>query len=344
MSRMRSIRIQGMAAGVAVATMAVASAAFAASPLGTMPVPADNPQTDAKVALGHQLFFDARLSVDGSRSCYSCHQNENGNGGKEPLAIGAGNKQLTRHSPVIWNVGYLPAFYWDGRSATLEAQATAAWAGGNMGVGKENLEKKAAEIAAIEGYAEQFKAVFPDAGVTPDTIVKAIAAYERTLICDATAWDRHQAGDAGALTEQQKRGLETFNGKGACVACHAPPHFSTAYGVPGGVYFNVGVGTEGKPEAEVDVGRMVVTNAATDWAAFKPPSLRNASKSAPYFHDGSAATLEDAVRRMASGGTPNKNLTPLMVDRALSDAEISDLVAFLGALDCEKTLEAPTLP
>lgn len=312
--------------------------------LGEVPVPADNPQTDAKVKLGHQLFFDKRLSVDGSRACYSCHLNEDGNGGKDPLAIGAGDKMLTRHSPVIWNVGYLAELYWDGRSKSLEAQATAAWAGGNMGVGNENLEKKAAEIAAIEGYKTQFDAVFPGEGVTPTTIVKAISAYERTLVCDDTGYDKHAKGDDQALTEEQKKGLDLFMGKAACVTCHAPPHFSTAYGGPQGTYFNVGIGTKDKKEEEVDVGRAKVSNQPADWAAFKVPTLRNVAKSAPYFHDGSVAKLEDAVRVMAGGGYPNKNLSPLVVDRKLSDAEVKQLVAFLAALDCNEKLEEPTLP
>ena len=100
-------------------------------------IPKDNPQTPEKIALGHQLFFDARLSVDGSRACYTCHQNEHGNGGETPTAIGAQEKPLTRHSPVIWNTAYFEAFYWDGRAGSLEAQAKGAWGGGNMGVGKD---------------------------------------------------------------------------------------------------------------------------------------------------------------------------------------------------------------
>lgn len=312
--------------------------------LGAVAVPADNPQTDAKVKLGHQLFFDKRLSVDGSRACYSCHLNEDGNGGKDPLAIGAGEKVLTRHSPVIWNVGYLAELYWDGRSKSLEAQATAAWAGGNMGVGNENLEKKAAEIAAIAGYKTQFDAVFPGEGVTPTTIVNALSAYERTLICDDTAYDKYAKGDAKALSDEQKKGLDLFMGKAACITCHTPPHFSTAYGGPQGTYYNVGIGTKDKKEEEVDVGRAKVSTLPADWAAFKVPTLRNVAKSPPYFHDGSVAKLEDAVRVMAGGGYPNKNLSPLVVDRKLSDDEIKQLVAFLGALDCNEKLEEPKLP
>ena len=118
-------------------------------PLGPVPVPAENPMTEAKVALGHQLFFDARLSVDGTRSCYSCHMNEDGNGGADPTAIGAADRPLPRHSPVIWNVAYMSRFYWDGRSGSLEAQALGAWGGGNMGVGAENLDAKANNIRLI---------------------------------------------------------------------------------------------------------------------------------------------------------------------------------------------------
>lgn len=314
------------------------------SPLGTMAIPADNPQTPEKIALGHQLFFDTRLSVDGSRSCYSCHQNEDGNGGHDPIAIGAGDKKLTRHSPTIWNVGFLPLHYWDGRAPSLEAQATGAWSGGNMGVGKDNLDKKAAELASIAGYKAAFDTAFPGEGLTPTTVVKALAAYERTLVCDQTAWDRAQRGDVTALSDVQKRGQELFVGKAGCVACHAPPFFSTAYQSPTGAFFNIGIGTQGKAEADVDVGRMSVTKASADWAAFKVPSLRNVAKSAPYFHDGSVATLKEAVKLMASGGLANKNLSPLVTDKKLSEDEVDAIVAFLSSLDCGKGLERPTLP
>ena len=213
-----------------------------------------------------------------------------------------------------------------------------------MGVGAANLAKKAAEIGKIKGYKRQFKTVFPDEGVTPDTIAKAISAYERTLICNDTAYDRYAKGDESALTEEQKAGWAVFMGKGQCNICHAPPLFSSAMGVPEGLYYNVGIGTDGRPEEEVDIGRMAVTEKESDWAAFKVPSLRNASKSAPYFHDGSVPTLEEAVKIMSSGGIDNKNKTALLQDRGLSEAERASLVAFLGALDCGGTLEEPELP
>lgn len=311
--------------------------------LGPVPIPEDRPQTDAKVKLGHQLFFDKRLSADGSLACYSCHQNEQGTGGATPLAIGAGGKQLTRHSPVLWNVAYLPALYWDGRADSLEAQAKGAWAGGNMGVGAENLDKKAAEIAKIPGYAKQFAEVFPKEGVTPDTIVQALAAYERTLVCNDTAYDRYAAGKKDALTTEQKEGFSLFMGKAGCAACHAPPHFTTA-AMGQGTFFNTGVGMMGKKPEDIDPGRKNVTKNDADFGAFKPPTLRNVTKTAPYFHDGSATTLAAAVTFMARGGYDNEHKTPLLQDRKLTDEEIRKLIAFLGALECPGSLEEPELP
>jgi cytochrome c peroxidase len=305
-------------------------------------LPAD-PKRDAKIALGHVLFFDKRLSGANDRACYSCHQNEDGNGGHDPLAIGSGDKPLTRHSPVIWNVGYYKnAFYWDGRAATLEDNVKGAWGGPNMNAGKDNLDKKAAELAGIEGYKKLIADAYGTEPLKGDHIASAIAEYMRTLVCKDTAYDKFAAGDKSALTEQQQRGLDVFVGKGACITCHAPPYFSTAMAVDGGIYFNAGIGTQ-LAEDKVDVGRMKVSNDAKDWAAFKPPSLRNVTKSAPYFHDGSVAKLEDAVKLMAGGGIKNKNLSTVLADRGLSDAERADIVAFLGALECG-TLEQPKVP
>lgn len=122
--------------------------------------------------------------------------------------------------------------------------------------------------------------------------------------------------------------------------CHTPPYFSQAMANDAPQFYDVGIGTDG-PEDAVDVGRMRVTNQPTDWAAFKPPSLRNVTKSAPYFHDGSVAKLADAVKFMASGGNPNRNKTPLLEDRKLTPAELDDLIAFLGALECPGKLEPP---
>lgn len=309
--------------------------------LGPLNIPKENPLSAEKIALGHRLFFDKRLSVDGSRSCYSCHQNEQGTGGELPLAVGAQDKQLTRHAPVMWNVAYLPRFYWDGRADSLEAQALGAWAGGNMGVSKELLQKKADELGALPEYKDAFLKAFPTEGATPDTVAKALASYERTLFCADTAFDAFASGQKDALTEEQKKGWELFTGEANCHSCHTPPFFSDAYTSQQGAYHNAGVGFEGKKAAEVDVGREAISKMASDHGAFKTPSLRNVSKTAPYFHDGSVARLEDAVRFMAGGGYKNPNLDSKFADKKLNDDQVQALVAFLGALECKGTLEEP---
>ncbi len=326
-------------------------------PLPKLPalVVAADPKGKEKIELGHLLFFDKRLSGGTDRACYSCHQNEDGNGGHDPIAIGSGDKPLTRHAPVIWNVGYWNnALYWDGRAKTLEDTATGAWGGGNMGGAPAGakpeesvaaLDKRAAELAAIPGYKPLFAAAFPDAKeVKAEHVTAALAAYMRTLICDDTAYDRYAGGEKRALDEAQQKGLDLFAGKAKCGTCHAPPLFSTAMGLDGGAYFNVGIGTDGVSEDQIDIGRMRVSSQPTDWAAFKPPSLRNIRNSPPYFHNGSVAKLEDAVKLMSSGGIPNKNKSPLLDDVKLSDAERADLIAFLGGLDCGGKLEQPKLP
>src|SRR5688500_4251546 len=187
----------------------------------------DDPKRKEKIALGHVLFFDKRLSGNNDRSCYSCHQNEDGNGGKDPIAIGSGDKKLTRHSPVIWNVGYWKnAFYWDGRAKTLEANVNGAWGGGNMGAAPgadtpekttEMLDKKAAEIAKIAGYKPLIEAAFPGTPLKAEHVNNAIAEYMRTLVCDNTAFDKYAAGDKTALSEPQQKGLDIFLGKGKCI-------------------------------------------------------------------------------------------------------------------------------
>lgn len=315
---------------------------------------ADDPKRAEKIALGNALFFDKRLSGNKDLACYDCHKNEDGNGGHDPTAIGSGGKKLPRHSPVLWNVGYWNnAFYWDGRAKTLEDNIKGAWGGGNMGGAPADakpeeivaeLDKRAAELAATGGYKKLFADAFGATPIKAEHAIGAIAEYMRTMVCNDTKFDKFAAGDKTALSEQQQRGLDIFlmPSKGNCVMCHSPPHFSTAMSKEGGAYFNVGIGAGADvPADKVDIGRMKVTKEESDWAAFKPPSLRNVSKSAPYFHDGSVAKLEDAVKLMASGGITNKNKSTFLDDRKLTAAELADLVAFLGALDCPNKLEGP---
>jgi cytochrome c peroxidase len=299
-----------------------------------MPEPPDNPTTPEKVALGRQLFFDKRLSFDGSRSCYSCHLNERGLTDGLAIAVGAGNKQLTRSSPSLWNIGYHKEFYWDGRSPTLEAQAMAAWAGGNMG-GKGHEGEIVGKINASPGYRAQFQKVFA-ADATAATIMKAITAYERTILCGDTPWDKFQQGDASAISEEAKRGWEIFRGKAGCGTCHAGVLLTDLQ------YHNVGVGMD---QPKPDEGRKNFTKDEKDTGAFKTPTLRSVSKSAPYFHNGSKATLEEAVDFVLGGGYPNKYIDKKNLKKVkLTAKERDDLLAFLRSLDCVTELKEPKLP
>ena len=297
-----------------------------------MSIPADNPLTPEKVALGKQLFFDERLSGDGSRSCYSCHVCEKGLTDGLAKAVGAGNKQLPRSSPTLWNIGYHKEFYWDGRSPSLEKQALAAWTGANMGA---KAEEVVAKLNALAGYKSQFQTVF-QSEATPENVVKAIAAFERTIISGNTAWDRWQAGDANALSRSAWRGWNIFQSI-ECNNCHDGVLFTDQQ------YHNVGIGMD---QPEIDSGRNKVTNKPEDTGAFKTPTLRDIARSAPYFHDGSAKTLEEAVDIMLAGGKPNqyldeKNLKP----HNLLPEQREDLLNFLRSLtvdDCN--LNKPALP
>ena len=296
-----------------------------------MPIPADNPLTPEKVALGRQLFFDERLSGDGSRSCYSCHVCEKGLTDGLAKAVGAFNKQLPRSSPTLWNIGYHKEFYWDGRSGSLEKQGMAAWTGANMGAKADEI---AAKLNAIPGYHSQFHSVF-GGDATPDNIVKAIAAFERTIISGDTAFDRYRAGDTGAMSEAAVRGWNNFQAI-KCTNCHDGVLFTDQQ------YHNVGIGMDQK---EPDVGRFKVTNKPEDTGAFKTPTLRDVAKSAPYFHDGSAQTLEAAVDIMLGGGKENEHLDKKNLQKHdLSPDMRESLLEFLKALSVDCKLTKPPLP
>lgn len=297
-----------------------------------MAIPGDNPMTEAKITLGRMLFFDARLSGDGTRSCYSCHLNEKGLADGLPTAVGAFEKKLTRNSPTLWNIGYHPHFYWDGRAVTLEAQVLAAWKGGNMGASEP--EKVLEVLNGIGDYRQRFQDVFGEAP-SQGNVPKALAAYMRTIISGKTAWDAWKAGDESALSDSAKRGTEVF-AKAKCDNCHSGVLFTDMQ------FHNVGIGMAA---TEPDVGRFKVTEVDKDMGAFKTPTLRDVADSAPYFHDGSVATLEEAVRLMVQGGIDNEHLDRTNLQPAnLTDEEIADLVEFLRALDEPAELEMPEVP
>lgn len=296
-----------------------------------MMIPADNPMTAEKVALGRQLYYDHRLSGDGSRSCYSCHVCESGLTDGLPTAIGAYGQKLSRSSPTLWNIGYHQTFYWDGRAPSLEVQALKAWTGGNMGA--KDTAPVLAAVNGEPGYAAQFADVF-GAPADETNVPQALAAYMRTIISDDTAFDRFQKGDATAIDDQAKRGWETFQSWG-CIDCHTGVLLTDLQ------FHNVGIGLDGDVP---DVGRLKVTALPQDMGAFKTPTLRDITRSGPYFHNGSVASLEKVVRQMAAGGLANPNLSPKLKKNEISDAQVADVMAYLKSLEQPCDLTAPELP
>ncbi|MCI0547779.1 MAG: c-type cytochrome [Candidatus Rokubacteria bacterium] len=294
------------------------------------PDPADNPRTADKIALGKQLFFDKRLSRDGSASCETCHLRDKGWTDAEEFSVRVGGEKNTRHTPTLYNVGYQKLFYWDGRAPTLEANVLAAWRS-QMGADPAAIAQR---LEAVPAYRAEFQKVF-GGPPTEDGIVKALAAYLRTLTSGHSAWDRYEQGRASAVSPDAIEGYKLFTGKAQCVVCHYPPLYTD------GLFHNVGL-EQGK--ARPDPGRANVTKDAKDTGAFKTPTLRSVAISAPYFHDASARTLEEAVRYMASGGKPDPNKDPLLRPVSLTDQEIRQITAFLETLTSDEPLVRPTLP
>ena len=307
-----------------------------------MRTPADNPMTVAKVELGKQLYYDPRLSGDGERSCYGCHLQEHGLTDGKPLAVGAFDRTLTRSAPTMWNVGYYGELYWDGRSGALEKQVKGAWSGGNMGAsgkdGAPSMEEISARLNGIAEYREQFQQVF-EAHASPDHVAYAVAAFMRTLVANESRWARFRGGDETAFNEQERKGWQVFNEKAKCTNCHDSILLTDMQ------YHNVGIGMDVQTP---DVGRAKVSGQEKDTGAFKTPTLLDISKSAPYFHNGSVATLEEAVDLMLGGGLANPYLDEENMAETknadLSDDEKQDLLAFLRALDVDYNVEEPELP
>ncbi len=304
-----------------------------------MKIPADNPITVEKATLGWQLWFDKRVSGNGDRSCYGCHVNEKGlTDGLVKNTSAIDGKPLARHTPTLWNIGYHAEWYWDGRAKTLEGQTLAAWKLANMGA-KDPKEDKIrddviARLNAVKGYRAQFQKVF-GGPADEKNVSQALATYMRTIISKTTAWDRFQAGDEKAVSEAAKRGFKAFE-KAKCTNCHSGFLFTDQQ------FHNIGIGMKAE---KPDVGRFTVTKIEKDTGAFKTPTLRDVSRSAPYFHDGSAATLEDAIKVTLAGGIDNPFLDKVNLQPAnLTDAEVKDLVEFLKSLDETARLKEPKLP
>jgi cytochrome c peroxidase len=321
-----------MAAAAAVAVLAACATPSDSvqTALPVMVVPADNPVTPAKVALGKQLFVDARLSGSGKTACQSCHYRHMGWTDGNKLSRKDDGNLNTRHTPTLYNVGHQSLWYWDGRATTLEAQVTAAWRAQS---GADPV-KIAALLNTVPGYKSQFQAVW-GADATPDNIAKTLATFFRSLNSDNAPWDKYERGDKTAVSADAIEGQALFAGKGRCIYCHGAPVYGNS------TFFNIGL-EHGKEKP--DVGRFNVTKDEADRSAFKTPTLRSIELSGPYFHDGSAATLKEAVRYMASGGKPDPNKSPLLQPTGMTEAELDKIVAFLNTLTSTEPWVAPVLP
>ncbi len=297
----------------------VVQGVFATLP-DTPPIPEDNPMTPEKIELGRLLFFEPRLSASGIISCHTCHNLSLGGTDRLPTSLGHEFQTGGRNAPTVLNAAFFNLQFWDGRVEGLEAQA-----GGPIQAGVEMAmppDLAVDRIASIEGYLPYFEAAFPDEEnpVTFENITKAIATFERTLITPNDPLDRWLRGEEDALSEDALRGMEISVQVG-CTACHSGPMLSTGTLMP----FNHGE----------DRGRATVTGVETDEFLFRVSTWRNVSLTAPYFHDGSAATLEEAVDIM---GTTQLN-------RDLSDEEVYYIVAFLEELVGElPEVTIPILP
>lgn len=294
-----------------------------APPLGLPAVnsPDENPTTAERAELGWMLFFDKRASKDGSMACAGCHFPERAYTTPEAVDVKVGGAKNKRNAPTITNLGFHPQFYWDGRMPTLEAVSNAAWKG-QLGADPAEVVKT---LNAVPQYKARFERAFGEPA-TPENVPRAYAVFFRTLLNANSPWDRAQNGDKAALSKDAEAGYKVFQAKG-CVACHTPPLF-TNY-----AYENAGIGD--------DPGRKDATKEDADTGKFKVPSLRNVALTSPYFHDGSAATLEAAVDLMVKGNKAN----PLLKPQKLSKKETAQLLAFLQSLTGESTYtQPPTLP
>lgn len=298
-----------------------------------MNVPEDNPMTPEKVELGKLLFFDKRLSKDGSASCETCHVHEKGWTDGLALSTKVGGTVNTRHSPTLYNVGYQITWYWDGRAPTLEDQIKAAWKG-QMGV--EDQDGVAAKVGAIPEYKAHFQRAF-GADATGKNTVQALASFVRTLRSGGSAWDQwEKTRDANAVSEEAKKGYKVFTEKAGCAVCHAPPLYTDLN------FHNVGIGYKDPKGEPADVGRgKLAPDDPTMKGAFKTPTLRSVMKSGPYFHDGAIATIEEAVVLMARGGNKNPNLDKNIHNSKLTGDEVKLVLEFLKALESTEKFEKP---
>lgn len=288
------------------------------------------PPTPERVRLGRWLFYDERLSADGSISCSTCHIPENAFSEETPFSTGIDGQEGGRKAPSFINQAWTlyPYFFWDGRSDSLEDQALGPVANPiEMG---NTIENMIADLQEIGGYAPYFNEAYGTPDITPDRVAKAIADYERTRMSGNSLWDQwKQLRNESAVSDQVKLGDELFFGKARCNQCHLGQNFTDS------TFHNLGIGWNPETEMFSDTGRYMVTEEEADMGAFKTPTLRDITKHGPYMHDGSIETLREVVELYNEGGHMNPWLDPKIEPLNLEDNEIDALIALMESLEGE---------
>jgi cytochrome c peroxidase len=305
-------------------------------PLGLppVPIPADNPPTAAAIALGRKLFYDPRLSVNGTIACSSCHQPARDFTDGTMVSLGVGGATGERNAPTILNAAYLPFQFWDGRAISLEQQAASPMVN-PVEMKNATTDVVVAGLARDAAYRAMFTKTFGSPDITIGRVENALASFERTALTGNSPFDRYMyAGDKSALSPAQIRGLSVFldPNRGNCAVCHTVTQSNALF--TDGRFHNTGEGVA-ESGAFSDIGRYHATKVATDTGAFLTPTLRNIANTAPYMHDGHLKTLEQVVDFYAGQGNSNPYLDKEMRQIHLSGRDRADLVQFLQSLTGE---------
>jgi cytochrome c peroxidase len=297
----------------------------------SIPFPASDPYTVEKSTLGKKLFFDTRLSAANLLSCASCHSPAYGWGDGQPKGVGHGMRPLGRRSPTIVNVAFGQIFMWDGRASSLEEQAL-----GPISADREMnlpIDQLIERLKSISGYMPAFRAAFPKEGLAPESIAKAIATYERTVVSGPAPFDAWIEGDEKAISEAAKRGFALFNDKAACSSCHSGWNFT-----------DDSFHDTGLPDEDMGRGKFVPGVLKMEHA-FKTPGLREIVRRGPYMHDGSLPTLDAVLEHYDNGGIKRPSRSDQIGPLGLSKQEKDDLVAFMTTMTSDMApTPVPVLP
>ncbi|MGD0722402.1 MAG: cytochrome c peroxidase [Roseiarcus sp.] len=288
-------------------------------PPGEIPYPDDNPYSPAKADLGDRLFFDPLLSKSQGLSCASCHDPDRAWTDGRAKALGEDPAGMALRTPTLLDVAWLPRLGWDGKYRDLESVAfTPITSVNNMNLGENELF---ARLSARPDYVAAFAEAFADGAISRRNVEMALATFERSIVAEESPFDRWVAGDEQAVDEPVKRGFELFNGKGRCSGCHSGWTFSD------GSFHDIGMASGG----DIGRGRMFPSSVKLRYA-FKTPTLRDVARRGPYMHDGSVPTLAAVVDLYDRGGIDRPSRSELVGPLGLTEAEKTDLLAFLDSL------------